>query len=79
MIQGDGWTLTAVHTPGHCSNHICYHFVEENSLFSGDHVMGWATSVVGPPDGSMQDYLASLRKLLPSRDVLLAHAWPGDY
>jgi glyoxylase-like metal-dependent hydrolase (beta-lactamase superfamily II) len=65
VIQGNGWTLTAVHTPGHCSNHICYHFVEENSLFSGDHVMGWATSVVGPPDGSMQDYLASLRKLLP--------------
>ena len=65
VIQGDGWVLTAVHTPGHCSNHLCYHLVEENSLFSGDHVMGWATSVVGPPDGSMQDYLASLRKLLP--------------
>ena len=67
MIQGDGWTLTAVHTPGHCSNHICYHLAEENVLFSGDHVMGWATSVVGPPDGSMKDYLASLRKLLPRR------------
>lgn len=65
VLQGDGWTLRAIHTPGHCSNHICYHLAEENSLFSGDHVMGWATSVVGPPDGSMQDYLASLRKLLP--------------
>ncbi len=65
VIQGDGWTMTAVHTPGHCSNHICYHLAEENALFSGDHVMGWATSVVGPPDGSMKDYLASLRKLLP--------------
>ncbi len=65
VIQGDGWTLTAVHTPGHCSNHICYHLAEENALFSGDHVMGWATSVVGPPDGSMKDYLASLHKLLP--------------
>jgi glyoxylase-like metal-dependent hydrolase (beta-lactamase superfamily II) len=65
VIQGDGWTLSAIHTPGHCSNHICYHLAEENALFSGDHVMGWATSVVGPPDGSMQDYLASLRKLLP--------------
>ncbi len=65
VIRGDGWTMTAVHTPGHCSNHICYHLAEENALFSGDHVMGWATSVVGPPDGSMKDYLASLRKLLP--------------
>jgi len=64
VIEGDGWTLTAIHTPGHCSNHMCYHLQEEDSLFSGDHVMGWATSVVGPPDGSMQDYLASLRKLL---------------
>ncbi len=65
VIRGDGWTMTAVHTPGHCSNHICYHLAEENALFSGDHVMGWATSVVGPPDGSMKHYLASLRKLLP--------------
>lgn len=73
VIQGDGWTLTAIHTPGHCSNHLCYHLAEENSLFSGDHVMGWATSVVGPPDGSMKDYLASLRKLLPRSDV---RYWP---
>lgn len=65
VIRGAGWTMTAVHTPGHCSNHICYHLSEENALFSGDHVMGWATSVVGPPDGSMKDYLASLRKILP--------------
>lgn len=64
IVAGDGWTLRAVHTPGHCSNHLCYELLEENSLFSGDHVMGWATSVVGPPDGSMQDYLDSLAKLL---------------
>ncbi|WP_428118103.1 MBL fold metallo-hydrolase [Candidatus Poriferisodalis sp.] len=64
IVSGDGWTLRAVHTPGHCSNHLCYELVEEKSLFSGDHVMGWATSVVGPPDGSMQDYMASLGKLL---------------
>jgi glyoxylase-like metal-dependent hydrolase (beta-lactamase superfamily II) len=73
VIQGDGWTMIAIHTPGHCSNHICYQLVEENSLFSGDHVMGWATSVVGAPDGSMQDYLASLRKLLPRN---AARYWP---
>jgi glyoxylase-like metal-dependent hydrolase (beta-lactamase superfamily II) len=60
-----GWTLTALHTPGHCSNHLCFALAEETSLFSGDHVMGWATSVVGPPDGSMGDYMRSLRKLLP--------------
>lgn len=65
QVAGNGWTLRAVHTPGHCSNHLCYELVEENSLFSGDHVMGWATSVVGPPDGSMKDYMSSLRKLLP--------------
>jgi glyoxylase-like metal-dependent hydrolase (beta-lactamase superfamily II) len=65
VIRGEGWTLTAIHTPGHCSNHLCYYLAEEQALFSGDHVMGWATSVVGPPDGSMKDYLASLRKLLP--------------
>ncbi|MBM3226104.1 MAG: MBL fold metallo-hydrolase [Candidatus Tectomicrobia bacterium] len=73
VIAGHGWTLTAIHTPGHCSNHTCYHLREENALFSGDHVMGWATSVVGPPDGSMQDYLASLRKLLARQDALY---WP---
>jgi glyoxylase-like metal-dependent hydrolase (beta-lactamase superfamily II) len=73
VITGDGWTLTAIHTPGHCSNHLCYHLAEENSLFSGDHVMGWATSVVSPPDGSMHDYLASLRKLLTRDEV---RYWP---
>lgn len=73
VIAGDDWTLTAIHTPGHCSNHVCYALEEEKSLFSGDHVMGWATSVVGPPDGSMRDYLASLRKLLPRDDT---RYWP---
>ena len=51
-------------TPGHCSNHLCYSLQQESVLFTGDHIMAWATSVVGPPDGSMADYLASLRKLL---------------
>lgn len=73
VIPGAGWTLTAIHTPGHCSNHTCYYLREENALFSGDHVMGWATSVVGPPDGSMHDYLASLRKLLGRNDACY---WP---
>ena len=67
IIDGDGWTIEAVHTPGHLSNHLCFALRQEKALFSGDHVMGWSTSVVSQPDGDMKDYLASLEKLL-SRD-----------
>ena len=63
-FNGDGWTLEAIHTPGHTSNHMCYALQQENTLFSGDHIMGWSTSVVSPPDGHMGDYLNSLRKIL---------------
>jgi len=63
-INGDGWTIEAIHTPGHTSNHMCYALHEENVLFSGDHIMGWSTSVVSPPDGHMGDYLNSLNKIL---------------
>jgi glyoxylase-like metal-dependent hydrolase (beta-lactamase superfamily II) len=63
QLSGDGWTLTAVATPGHTSNHLCYALEESGALFTGDHVMGWSTSVVVPPDGDMADYMASLRKL----------------
>ena len=59
-IAGPGWTLEAIATPGHTSNHICYALAEENACFSGDHIMGWSTTVVTPPDGDMGDYLASL-------------------
>lgn len=62
-FTGLGWTLEAIHTPGHASNHVCYALLEEEALFSGDHVMGWSTTVVSPPDGSMGDYLASLDKV----------------
>ncbi len=64
IIRGDGWTMEAIHTPGHTSNHLCYALKEENTLFSGDHIMGWSTSVVSPPDGDMGDYLASLDRVL---------------
>lgn len=64
IIKGDGWTLEAIHTPGHTSNHLCYALHEENTLFSGDHIMGWSTSVVSPPDGHMGDYLKSLNTVL---------------
>ncbi len=62
-LEGPGWTLEAVHTPGHTSNHLCFRLREENALFSGDHVMGWSTTVISPPDGDMGAYMASLRKL----------------
>ncbi len=61
-IAGPGWTLEAFATPGHASNHVCYALLEENALFSGDHVMGWSTTVISPPDGDMGDYYASLDK-----------------
>lgn len=64
LIQGDGWTLEAIHTPGHISNHLCLALKEDNVLLSGDHVMGWSTSIVSPPDGDMNHYMASLSKLL---------------
>ncbi|MDT8279316.1 MAG: MBL fold metallo-hydrolase [Erythrobacter sp.] len=68
-MRGTGWTLTAVATPGHTSNHLCYALEESGSLFTGDHVMGWSTSVVIPPDGDMGDYMASLEKLMARDDV----------
>ncbi len=73
VIEGAGWTVEAVHTPGHTSNHLCFHLKEENALFSGDHVMGWSTTIVSPPDGDMKDYIASLDKLIDRRDAIY---WP---
>lgn len=60
IIKGDGWTIEALATPGHASNHMAFVLKEENALFCGDHVMGWSTTVVAPPDGDMSDYMASL-------------------
>ena len=68
-ITGPGWTLEAVATPGHTSNHMCFALRQERALFTGDHVMGWSTTVIAPPDGDMADYFASLRKLLDRDDV----------
>lgn len=67
-LSGDGWTLTAVATPGHTSNHLCFALEETAALFTGDHVMGWSTSVVAPPDGDMAAYMASLQKLYDRTD-----------
>jgi glyoxylase-like metal-dependent hydrolase (beta-lactamase superfamily II) len=76
-VSGPGWTLTAVHTPGHTSNHLCYALKEEKALFTGDHVMGWSTTVVAPPDGDMAAYMASLRLLL-DRDDEIYHPTHGE-
>jgi len=77
-LAGDNWTLQAVATPGHTSNHLCYALIEENALFTGDHVMGWSTTVVSPPDGDMAAYMRSLDKLLPRQDAVYypAHGEP---
>ena len=63
QVSGPGWTLEAIFTPGHASNHVAYALLEENALFPGDHVMGWSTTVVSPPDGDMAAYLASLERV----------------
>ena len=73
VISGPGWTMEAIATPGHTSNHICFALKEENACFTGDHIMGWSTTVITPPDGDMTDYLASLDDIRGRRfDVL----WP---
>ncbi len=69
-VEGDGWTLRTVLTPGHAANHAAFALEGTGILFSGDHVMAWATTVVAPPDGSMADYMASLDRLLPRDDRL---------
>ncbi len=69
-MRGTGWTLTAVATPGHTSNHLCFALEESGALFTGDHVMGWSTSVVIPPDGDMGAYMASLEKLQAREDTV---------
>ncbi|MEY4500555.1 MAG: hypothetical protein RIS52_445 [Pseudomonadota bacterium] len=69
-LSGPDWTLTAVATPGHTSNHLCFALEEEKALFTGDHIMGWSTTVVSPPDGDMADYMRSLQRLIDRDDVV---------
>jgi glyoxylase-like metal-dependent hydrolase (beta-lactamase superfamily II) len=71
--DGGGWHIGAVETPGHTSNHLCFALHEERTLFTGDHVMGWSTSVIAPPDGDMAAYMRSLNKLLYRDDAVY---WP---
>ena len=73
VISGPGWTLDVIETPGHTCNHLCFGLREENACFSGDHIMGWSTTVVAPPDGDMADYMNSLDKIQKMKFDIL---WP---
>jgi glyoxylase-like metal-dependent hydrolase (beta-lactamase superfamily II) len=73
VVEGDGWQLEVLHTPGHASNHLCFALPEESALFSGDQVMGWSTTVIGPPDGNMTAYMRSLDRLSRREDKIY---WP---
>lgn len=73
VISGPGWTLDVIETPGHTCNHLCFGLREENACFSGDHIMGWSTTVVAPPDGDMADYMNSLDKIQAMKFETL---WP---
>lgn len=70
VIEGPAWRIEALHTPGHLSNHLCFALPSQKALFTGDHMMGWATTVVAPPDGDMTHYMESLDKLLARDDEI---------
>lgn len=80
VLPGPDWTMTAVATPGHASNHLCFALAEERALIAGDHVMGWSTTVVAPPDGDMAAYMASLERVIAGAYARLypAHGAPID-
>lgn len=69
IVEGPGWTIEAIHTPGHAPDHLCFGLPQAGVLLSGDHVMGWNTSVIAPPEGHMGRYIASLHKLLPRAET----------
>lgn len=73
VLTGGDWSVECVYTPGHTSNHMCYQLRESKALFTGDHVMGWSTSIISPPDGDMGAYIASLERLLERDDTVY---WP---
>lgn len=70
VIEGDGWALESVATPGHTANHMAFALKDRDILFAGDHVMGWSTSIVAPPDGAMSDYMGSLSKVAERSEQL---------
>src|SRR5271169_4276711 len=78
VVAGDGWTMEAITTPGHTANHMSFAFKEASLIFGGDHVMGWSTTIVAPPDGAMSDYITSLHKLARRSEplYLTGHGMP---
>ena len=76
--HGKDWTIESIHTPGHLGNHLCFSWVENNFLFSGDIVMGWASSMVSPPDGDLTDFMRSLKKLLLRNNDLIYFPGHGE-
>ncbi|WP_099865169.1 MBL fold metallo-hydrolase [Pararhizobium haloflavum] len=78
VVPGDGWELVAIHTPGHTANHCAFALTGTGIVFSADHVMAWATSIVAPPDGAMSDYMTSLDRLMERDDhmFLPGHGGP---
>ena len=70
VVEGDGWSIEAVTTPGHTANHMSFAWPGKNVMFAGDHVMGWATTIVAPPDGAMSDYMTSLNKLTRRKETV---------
>jgi glyoxylase-like metal-dependent hydrolase (beta-lactamase superfamily II) len=76
-VAGEDWTIEALATPGHTSNHLCYALLEERALFTGDHIMGWSTTVVSPPDGDMAAYMRSMQRLV-DRDDSVYYPAHGD-
>jgi len=77
VVRGVDWSLKVLHTPGHVSDHLSYLLTEEKALFSGDHVMGWSTSVIARPDGSLNSYLASLERLV-TMDIAVIYPAHGE-
>lgn len=76
LVEGDGWAVRVIHTPGHCANHVAFAIEDTGILLSADHVMAWATSIVAPPDGAMSDFMASLDRLA-TRDDAIYHTGHG--
>jgi glyoxylase-like metal-dependent hydrolase (beta-lactamase superfamily II) len=74
MLKLNNYSIEVVHTPGHLSNHICFSLKERKILFSGDHVMGWATTLISPPDGDLGSFMNSLEKLSAREEVIY---YPG--
>ena len=70
ILRSDNWEIQALHTPGHCSNHVCYAYLDQASLFCGDHLMAWSTTVILPPDGNIKAYLDSLQRLLSRPETI---------